>query len=139
MELNNTLYNIDSECNLDTIFVDEQAKRTFMHQFYKQCFFKERCIFDLDEIDLGSLISNNCIDRVFNRHTGITNNEFIVVVDCQTHLVYFPIGGIIMSKETMGIVIVCFDMMSLLIMTFTFVNLKKINQEYLDIVDNLKI
>ena len=68
----------------------------------------------------------------------MTSNEIVGIVNCQMHNVHV-IGQFSTSKETMGVIVAVFDILSLLIMTFTFMKLRSINEEYLNIIDNLKV
>jgi len=70
---------------------------------------------------------------------NITHWDYIVVVGCQKDEVMIPIVGTVAHKETVGILIVAVDMVSIMIMAFVFIKVKTINDEYLTIVDDMRV
>ena len=80
---------------------------------------------------------------------NITQWDYIVVVGCQEDEVDLPFSGggsggkgdsgMKIHKENVGILIVAADMASIMIMAFVFIKVKTINDEYLTIVDDMRV
>jgi len=61
-----------------------------------------------------------------------------MVVGCKSDYVSLPFSTKFHKQEA-GILVVCLDIASLVIMAFFFSKLKKINEEYIDIMDNMTV
>lgn len=84
-------------------------------------------------------------------YMNITHWDYIVVVGCQEDEVDLPFlggggsgsgsddSGFKIHKENVGILIVAADMASIMIMAFVFIKVKTINDEYLTIVDDMRV
>ena len=79
---------------------------------------------------MSDMISEQCYVRIFS--TEITSTEYIGVLSCQTDKIFFSlVPGLSFHKEELGLIAVCSDMFSVLVMYYVFRKLKTINQEYL--------
>jgi len=61
------------------------------------------------------------------------------VIGCKDDTVNFPLVPGEFHKETAGLIIISFDIISILIMAVFFYKLKAINMEYLNIMDNMTV
>ena len=87
---------------------------------------------------LFGLISDECKLRMSNElYLNITSKIYLAVFGCQSDFVVFPIVNKEFHKEVCGIVIVCFDVASILVMIYFFTKINTINNEFLDEMDNL--
>jgi len=134
LKANATPYNIDSECNLDTIWAREEDKEAFMQLFKDNCLNTAECKLGKD-LNFYYRIREYCIDRI--QYLNITSPDYILVVGCsEDHVLLF---GSEYHKESIGVIVVVIDFISIIIMAFVFSKLSEINQEYLDVIDNALI
>jgi hypothetical protein len=87
---------------------------------------------------LFGLISDDCKLRMSDfAYQNITSPEYIGIFGCKYDDVAFPLIGQRLHKEVCGVVIVCFDIASIMIMIYFFTKINSINIEFLDLMDNL--
>lgn len=88
---NKTIYNIDSECNQETIWKDTASRDVFYKFMENNCYYKEQCVVDPEEGDLNLyyLFSEYCLDRI--KYLKITSFEYILVVGCTEDSVTIPV------------------------------------------------
>ena len=145
---NLTDYNIDSQCNKDNIWKESDDKTDNMTNKEKfetviaeKCIQKEHCEINPDQdflpLKLKYMIRDECFDRI--KYLNITSMEYILVVDCNQDHVTVPVIGRKVHKAQVGIIVVILDVVSVAIMAFVFSKLREINDEYLDIVDDLRV
>ena len=74
-----------------------------------------------------------------SENPDITSREYIIVVGCRKDWVYAPMSfeTFTITKETVGIMTVVIDIISVLIISLFLSKLGSINDEYLDIMDNM--
>ena len=70
---------------------------------------------------------------------NITSYDYIAVVGCTEDTVVEPIFDNKIHKEKIGILVVVLDIVSVAFMAFVFEKLKGMNDEYLDIMDDLRV
>lgn len=81
-------------------------------------------------------MSEHCLDRILNKK--VTSEHLVMVVGCKSD--YVDVGfNAKFHKYEAGILIVSLDIVSLFIMAFFFGKLKKMNEEYLDIMDSMTV
>ena len=81
------------------------------------------------------MVREECYDRIFNKK--ISSMEFIAVALCMNDFVYMPFDeSVYFHKEHMATFAVVTDMVSIIIIFYTFNKLKEINMEYQEIMDN---
>ena len=69
----------------------------------------------------------------------ITSKEFVLVISCQSLDVKAPIIETYLNKEYIGVFIVFTNFISIIFMAHIFQTIAKINDEFLEIVDNLMV
>jgi hypothetical protein len=133
------VFNIDSECNEETIWKDDESRDIFYNFMEKNCLYKSECIVDPEEGDLNLyyLFREYCLDRI--KYLKITGFEYILVVGCTEDSVTIPFLETKIHKEKIGILVVILDMVSVMYMAFIFSKLREINNEYLEIMDDMRV
>ena len=82
-------------------------------------------------------ISDRCLKRI--RYLNRTSPHFLIVIGCKDDTVNFPLVPDELHKEYAGVIIISFDIISILIMAVFFYKLKAINMEYLNIMDDMTV
>lgn len=82
---------------------------------------------------LADMISRQCYERIFK--SEVVSNEIVGVVGCMNDRIQIQFLDIVIHKEKVGLIIVSADVVSVLVIFYFFRQLKKINREYLDILD----
>ena len=70
---------------------------------------------------------------------NITSYDYILVVGCTEDSVTISAVGSRIHKEKIGILVVVLDMISVIFMAFIFQKLAEINNEYLGIMDDMRV
>ena len=129
----------------------------FENYFNEKCKYKQTCEIDPEKIGyqkgeiiddqvitvkeagLFGLISDECKLRMSDEqnYKNITSQIYLGIFGCQFDYVKFPFSSEEIHKEVCGIVIVCFDIASIIIMIFFFSKINSINNEFLFQMDNL--
>ena len=112
----------------------------FQKKFDEKCLKQSNCELNPDTdfgINLKYMIREECFDRI--EYLNITSMEYILVVDCNQDEVIVPLINKRVHKAQVGIIVVILDVISVAIMAFVFSKLREINDEYLDIVDDLRV
>jgi len=110
-----------------------------MDYFDSHCWGKTNCTINPEDQDLNLfyLFREVCKDRI--KFLDITSYDYIVVVGCQEDDVQIPLIGQSIHKHKVGIFVVVMDMISVMFMGLIFSKVQNINQEYLDIMDDLRV
>lgn len=140
-----TNFNIDKECNYKNIWkkpspvINKTSKQLFDAYFIKHCKYKKQCILnpDNDYMNIAHLVKDECKYRI--QYQKITSYDYILVVGCQEDQVTLPFVNYKMHKQKVGILIVILDVISVIFMAFQFQKLRGINDEYLEIMDDLRV
>ena len=80
----------------------------------------------VENLTLSDMVSKECYDRIYDKE--ITSSEYIAILACVTDKIFFKIvPGIHFHKEELGLIAVCTDIFSVLVMYYVFGKLKTIN------------
>ena len=114
------------ECDINTnpYQEDEYTDSVFNYTDYSQ------------PLNILPKITDRCLKRI--RYLNYTSPHFLIVIGCKDDTVNFPIADNF-HKEIAGVIIVSFDIISILIMAVFFYKLKSINMEYLNIMDDMTV
>ena len=157
-----TPFNIDEECSYSagayqadkSMFINEEYHKYFANYFKETCGNRNSCIFDPDvshdrkrtafdpkvfprSFHLLSKLSDKCIKRI--KEYEVTSRQLIAIMGCQDDTLVVPFYSGKLHKQTVGIIIVSVDMLSIIIMALFFNKLQDLNAEYLDIVDGMNV
>ena len=96
-----TNYNVDSECNHESIFRTTQDREIFDQYFKDNCNYESTCVFDVEAMayndpktnqtkiaQFSKMISDSCYNRIYNMQ--ISSIEFILVAACTNDYVHLP-------------------------------------------------
>lgn len=89
------------------------------------------------DLNILPKLSEHCLHRV--RWQNVTSPYLIIVVGCGDDTVYFPLYHSEVHKDVVGLIVVTFDIASVMIMALFFNKLQKINEQYVNIIDNMSV
>ena len=137
------------------MFSSEEYLDDFLEALGQKCYLQNSCDFDPENMEfnktldagtekesweirtlkMSEMISELCYERIFFQE--ITSTEYIGVLACVTDKIWFKIfPGVHFHKEELGLIAVCSDIVSIIVMYYVFGKLKSLNQEYLQILDD---
>ena len=90
--------------------------------FAKNCFDKQECDIEFQYTEaFKDSISQECKQRILYDDPKLTSNNFILIAGCKSDTVkVFPLAEAYNHKHSAGIIIICFEIVSILIITFFF-------------------
>ena len=89
---------------------------------------------------LFGLISDDCKLRMSNDiYNHITSKTYIGIFGCKYDDVKMPLSETRLHKEVIGVIIVCVDFTSILVMMFFFSKINSLNNEFLSNMDDLRV
>ena len=148
------------------LFKDKESTKDFESYFNHKCFGKQSCEFnpnkisnsnlkniDRDDINyevnqgLFGLINDECKLRMSDERYRIsdtkpqliTSTTYIGIFGCKYDTVKIPFTSSPTHKEVIGVIIVCLDFLSILVMMFFFSKINSINNEFLECMDDLRV
>lgn len=80
------------------------------------------------------MVSRECYERIFDKE--IVSNEIVGVVGCINDQIQINHINVTVHKEKIGLMIVSADIISIIVLFIFFWQIKKINSEYIDILDS---
>jgi hypothetical protein len=149
---NATEYNLDTLCqtNSEFLYADAEARAALEDYFDVNCYYKAECTFNLDDIGgkkFSDLVSPFCQERVVGNPEAATvemqqapvvdTSQLLFVVGCQSST--YQIQGYYMHKQQLACLAVLFDVVGVYFMLYVFNKLQRLNQEYIDIIDDNQI
>ena len=69
----------------------------------------------------------------------VTSTTYIGIFGCKYDTVTIPFSKEPTHKEVVGVIIVCVDFFSILVMMFFFSKINAINNEFLESIDDLRV
>lgn len=149
---NVTEHNLDTLCqsNSKYLYADDEAKAALDDYFQENCFQKEECRVDLDDIGgrrFRDLVSPFCRRRILGdveaepealqRAPVVATSQLLYVVGCQSST--YQVQGLYMHKQQLACLCLFFDILGVYFMLYVFTRLSRLNQEYIDIIDDNQI
>lgn len=161
-----TKYNMDKQCNYETMFKSEEAKDEFRLYLKQKCYLKNSCSIDIENMQTNMTYTEkkwneNNFEEPYNplypyrmKENKLTNlisedcykriyqlevaqTEFIAILSCQKDVMrFFMVPSGQIHKEELGFIAVICDILSICVMYYMFGKLKAMNEEYLRILDN---
>ena len=98
-----TNYNIDNQCNHETIWRTEEDRDLFDRYFIETCNYNASCKFDMEKMEytdpitketkvaqFSKMIRDSCYNRIYNMK--LTSIEYILIASCSSDWVDIPLG-----------------------------------------------
>ena len=143
-----TKFNIDPLCEFvngtykkENLWVDKEAETEFANWFEKNCYYNKSCKFDPAKIfkdsNFWDKTSDSCKRRI--QRYKLTSPQYIAIVGCNYDDIKIPFSRSRIHKEWIGIVIIISDILSISTMYFFFSKIGSLNDEFLSVLDDLKV